>query len=144
VSWNWTLTTAIVGATTGTYGAVVSTLGRRDVAWRRRAKQLPTLRPALEALRDALAEVRQGNRTIRALQEVALRAHLDELQERRPQLSDKVLSGHVTAVINAYSTVIAAGDDSKDHRKAESIDRAVEAIKLALDRADEIERKAPA
>jgi hypothetical protein len=144
VSWNWTLTTAVVGATTGTYGAIVSSLGRRDVTWRRRAKQLPTLRPALEALRDAVAEVQQGNRTIRALQDLALRAHLDELQERQPQLSDKVLSEHVTEVLHAYSSVIAAGDDSKDHRKAEAIRRAAESIRTALQRADQIEKKAPA
>lgn len=144
MSWNWTLTTAITGAVTGSYGAVVSTLGRWDVVWRRRAKQLPTVRPALEALRDAVAEAHQKSRTISSLREVALRAHLEELDEARVRLSDGKLAGLIAEVSSTYAGVITAGDDSNDRRRMEALERAAQALAAALARADTIEKKAPA
>ncbi|WP_280313540.1 hypothetical protein [Nocardia abscessus] len=143
MSWDWTLATALIGAVTGSYGAVVSTMGRRDVKWRRRAKQLPVVRPALEQLRAALAEVERGNRQIHRLNDLTLRGHLDVLEEKQPQLADRALSKLVSQSINCYSRVVAAGDDSPDHVKSAAIERALTVLKSTICRADYIENKAP-
>jgi hypothetical protein len=144
VSWNWTLTIASFGGLTGGYGAIVSTWGRRDITWRRRAKQLPQIRPALEALRNAVAEARQGTITIRGLQDIKLRGHLEELEEHTKRLSDRKLREQVKSATYAYSRVIAKGDDTTDHSKTEAMEFALVSLKEALKRADFIEKKAPA
>ncbi|MER7450432.1 hypothetical protein ABTW96_09095 [Nocardia beijingensis] len=143
VSWDWTLATAVIGAATGSYGAVVSTMGRRDVRWRRRARQLPVVRPALEQLRAALAEVQRGNRQIHRLNDLTLRGYLEVLEEKQPQLADHSLSKLVSQSINCYSRVVAAGDDSPDHVKTAAIERALTALQTTIKRADYIENKAP-
>jgi hypothetical protein len=80
-TWDWKTYTAICRAGTGTYAAFVSTMGRKDVKWRRAAKQLPAVRPALEAFRNAVGECRESTRSVGSLRENALRARLEEVQE---------------------------------------------------------------
>jgi len=141
--WDWKTYVAVWGAVTGSYGAVVSTLGRRDVRWRRAAKQVPTVRPALIAMRDAVAECRNRNRTLGSLREVALRGHLEELQENKIRISDSKLSAKLTEVEHSYTALIALGDDAIAHRRTEALSSTADAIGRALDRVALIDRKAP-
>jgi hypothetical protein len=143
VSWDWTTYTAIWGAVTGSYGAYVSTRGRRDIKWRRAAKQLPEVRPALEALRDAVGEARQNNRSVGSLRETSLRAHLEMLQESRVRVSETKLVVNLIDVEHSYSAILALDDNSPAHRKRETLDTAAESLKRTLDRVALIERKAP-
>lgn len=143
LTWDWKTYTAIWGAVTGSYGAVVSTGGRRDVKWRRAAKQLPNVRPALEALRNAVGEARQNTRTVGSLRETALRAHLEVVQEGRNRVSDKKLVASLAGVDHSYSAILALDDESPDHRKRETLDAAAEKLQSALERVAFIERKAP-
>lgn len=140
---NWTTALAIYGAATGSYGAVVATLGRRDVRWRRAAKQIPTTRLALEDLRNAVASVQQGSRPLHSVRATDLRANLDIVQEVRIRVSDKKLTGALVEVDHCYSALIALSDDALDHRKSSALTAAASAIDAALTRVAHIEKKAP-
>jgi hypothetical protein len=113
------------------------------VKWRRAAKQLPNVRPALEALRNAIGEARQNTRTVGSLRETALRAHLEVVQENRNRVSDKKLVASLAGVDHSYSAILALDDDSPDHRKRETLDTAAGKLQSALERVAYIERKAP-
>ena len=138
----WTFGIAVWGAVTGTYGAVIATLGRVDGRWRRRAKQIPEVRPALVALRDAVAEGRRGTRGIQSLRDNVIRAELDVIQEIRPSLSDGKLKDQLLAVDHAYTAILALGDSSTDHKTVSALEGAASAIEGALARVAEIQRKA--
>lgn len=142
-TWDWKLAIAIYGAITGTIGTLVSWWGRRDVKWRRAAKQVPIVRPAAAALRDAVAEARAGTRTLVSLREVVLRGHLEVLHENKDRLSDKDLALRLADVERTYNATLALPDDAVAHRRAEALDSTAKAVKLALDRISLIERKAP-
>jgi len=140
---SWTTALAIYGAATGSYGAVVATLGRRDVRWRRAAKQIPDMRPALEELRNAVASARQGSRHLQSIRATDLRANLDLIQEVRIRVSDKKLTATLVEVDHSYSALIAMSDDALDHRKSSALAAAATAIDTALARVAHIEKKAP-
>lgn len=142
MSMSWTTATAIWGAVTGSYGAVVATLGRRDVKWRRAAKQLPEVRTAIEALRNAVAEAQLGNRTLGSLRETGLRANLDLIQEVRIRLSHRALARSLIEVDHSYSALLALGDNARDQQKVEALAHASTTLDQTVDRLAFIERKA--
>jgi hypothetical protein len=135
---------AIWGAVTGTAGLVISWLGRRDVKWRKAAKQIPLVRPALIALQIALAEAEQRSRLITSLKALDLRAHLETIEDHTPRISDKQLASHLNEVVSTYTAVRALDDNATDLKKNTTLKKAVRAVKTSLDRVTEIERKAPA
>jgi hypothetical protein len=139
---DWKTITAVIGAVTGSYGAINSYLVRRDNRWKRAAKQLPTVRPALLALRDAIAEAEANNRSVTSLRDAALRSHLEVLQESRSRIADRRLTAALGEVDTAYTAVLALADAGAVHRRNAVLDRSAEAVHEALDRVTEIERKA--
>lgn len=138
---DWKTWTAIIGAVTGSYGAVVSTLARRDVKWRRAAKHLDEVRPALVKLRDAIAEALADGRSIVSLRAAALRGPLEALHDNQSRLADVKLAKAVGQAEREYSTILALGDDATAHRRTEVLDATASAIRTALDRVTLIERK---
>lgn len=142
---HWTTYTAVWGAVTGTYGAYVSTRGRRDIKWKRAAKPLSIVRPALQALRAGVAEASRNTRTIGSLyQDYTLRGHREEIQDQLPSLSDGPLKERLTRVDSAYAAILALGEDPADHQVTRALAEAEQAIADAMDRIELITRKAPA
>ena len=138
---DWKTWTAIVGAITGSYGAVVSTLARKDGKWRRAAKHLDEVKPALVKLRNAVAEAQADGRSIVSLRAAALRGPLEALHDNQSRLADSKLAKAVAQAEREYSAILALGDDATAHRRTEVLYSTATAIKTALDRVILIERK---
>lgn len=144
MSWHWTTMAALWGAATGTYGAIVSTQARRDVRWRKAAKQIPTLRPALKELRDTWAGLSTNKRKFNALHnDYPLMGHMDEIKEHLSQVSDRKLQKCLRKVETSYPAVFTVVDQSPEHRKTETLRTAEAAVSAALERLSLIDRKAP-
>ena len=92
------------------------------------------MRPALEALRNAVGRARQNTRTVGTLRETSLRAHLEVVQESRTRVSDKKLAASLAHVDHAYVAILALDDESPDHRKRETLDTAAKTLQNALRR----------
>lgn len=96
------------------------------------------------ALRNALVEVSQNSRSISSVyRDNTLRGHREMIEELRRDVSDRKLAKYLVAVGTTFAAVVALHTQSPAHRRAETLQAADTAVRLALDRISLIERKAP-
>jgi hypothetical protein len=144
-----TLIVAIYGAATGTIGTILSLITRRDAVWGRRGRARD-LRPALDTLRDVIAEAKATPRNAHALTSTTtFRVLLDELDEQSQRCPDRktrtyvrLVHGRCLAVVQ-YSAPADSATDQVRYQLMNAIDRALTALTSALDRLDRIDRRAP-